>query len=122
MWRVTMNSVATLEKSRRIRVLNDNLRTTFIGGRVVVSAGVTAMSLDVKAHVFIHVQAFADFDEDNDPYGEHDFGIAGETFYCAPINDKLSPLTNDIRRLACLCTGETAVCGWLRTSTMKIRS
>ena len=34
--------------------------------------------------MFIHVQSFADFNADNDPYGEHDFGsfeVAGEPFF-----------------------------------------
>jgi hypothetical protein len=79
-----MNSVAAIEKSHRIRVLNDNFRTTFIGGRVVMSAGVADLTLGVRAQVMLKVQNFADFSENNDPYGEHDFGsfeVAGETFY-----------------------------------------
>jgi hypothetical protein len=79
-----MNSVATPETLRRIRVLNDNFRSTFIGGRVVMSSGVAALCLDVKAHAFIRVQAFAEFNADNDPHGEHDFGsfeVAGEKFF-----------------------------------------
>jgi hypothetical protein len=38
--RATMSDVATLKSSARIRVLNDNFRSTFIGGQVVMSAGV----------------------------------------------------------------------------------
>jgi hypothetical protein len=79
-----MNSVATPKTLRRIRVLNDNFRSTFIGGRVVMSSGVAALCLDVKAHAFIRVQTFAEFNADNDPHGEHDFGsfeVAGEKFF-----------------------------------------
>jgi len=79
-----MNNVAALKSSDRIRVLNDNFRTTFVGGRVVMTAGVAELALDVKARVLIDVQGFAKFTADNDPYGEHDFGVfevAGETFY-----------------------------------------
>ena len=68
----------------RIRVLNDNFRTMFIGGRVVVTAGVRALPLDVNARVLLAVQSFADFTEDNDPHGEHDFGsfeVGGEKFF-----------------------------------------
>ena len=49
-----------------------------------MSAGVAGLPLDVKAHVFIQVQSFADFNADNDPHGEHDFGsfeVAGEKFF-----------------------------------------
>ncbi len=79
-----MNKIVALETSNRIRVLNDNFRSTFIGGRVVMSAGVAALPLDVKAHAFLHVQTFTEFNADNDPHGEHDFGsfeVAGEKFF-----------------------------------------
>ena len=66
-----MNSVGALEKSTRIRVLNDNFRTTFLGGRVVMTAGVADLSLGVRAQVVLKVQNFADFNADNDPYGAH---------------------------------------------------
>jgi hypothetical protein len=58
-----MSSVATLKKSNRIRVLNDNFRTTFIGGRVVISTGVADLTLGVRAQVMLKVQNFADFNE-----------------------------------------------------------
>ena len=79
-----MNSVDALKTSARIRVLNDNFRATFLGGRVVMTAGVADLSLGVRAQVVLKVQNFADFNADNDPYGEHDFGsfeVAGETFF-----------------------------------------
>jgi Protein of unknown function (DUF3768) len=79
-----MTNVATLKTSTRIRVLNDNFRSTFIGGQVVMSAGVADLPLGMRAQVVLKVQNFADFNEDNDPYGEHDFGsfeVAGETFF-----------------------------------------
>ncbi len=69
-----MSKVATLKTSDRIRVLNDNFRTMFIGGQVVLSAGVADLPLGVRAQVVLKVQNYADFTPDNDPYGEHDFG------------------------------------------------
>lgn len=72
------------QKTERIRVLNDNFRTTFIGGQVVMTQGVNELPMDVKAKALLAVRSFNDFTGDNDPYGEHDFGcfeIAGETFY-----------------------------------------
>ena len=68
----------------RIRVLNDNFRSTFIGGTVVFTRGVSELPLDVKAKALLMVKTFEDFTRDNDPYGEHDFGyfeIVDETFY-----------------------------------------
>jgi hypothetical protein len=79
-----MSNVATLKTSTRIRVLNDNFRSTFIGGEVVMSAGVADLPLGTRAQVVLKVQSFSDFNGDNDPYGEHDFGsfeVAGETFF-----------------------------------------
>ena len=48
-----MNNVATLKTSMRIRVLNDNFRSTFIGGQVVMSAGVADLPLGVRAQVVL---------------------------------------------------------------------
>lgn len=74
----------TAEKTHTIRVLNDNFRSTFIGGQVVMTAGVSELPIDVKAKALLMVKTFKDFDGDNDPHGEHDFGsfeVAGERFF-----------------------------------------
>jgi hypothetical protein len=79
-----MSSTAGLKQSGRIRVLNDNFRSTYIGGRVVMTAGVNALPISTKAHVLLAVQSFDKFTEDNDPHHEHDFGsfdIEGETYF-----------------------------------------
>jgi hypothetical protein len=71
-------------KSGAIRVLNDNFRSTFIGGQVVMTVGVSELPLDVKANVLLMVKSFSAFNKDNDPHGEHDFGsfeFAGEKFF-----------------------------------------
>jgi hypothetical protein len=70
--------------SRRIRTLNDNFRTTFIGGNVVFTQMVAELPLDFKAQAILAVQDFTAFDGDNDPHHEHDFGdfkIAGEKYF-----------------------------------------
>jgi uncharacterized protein DUF3768 len=67
--------------TERIRALNDQLRTTGQGGDIVVTRGIAALDLSAKAAIFAAVQAFDQFNTDNDPYGEHDFGlleVAGE--------------------------------------------
>lgn len=58
----------------RVRLLNDNFRSTFIGGRVVMTQGVNELPLDIKARLILAVQSFDKFDADNDPRREHDFG------------------------------------------------
>jgi hypothetical protein len=57
-----------------IRELNDAFRTTFAGGRVLLTAGVDALPTDVQAMVLHTVATYSDFTPDNDPRGEHDFG------------------------------------------------
>jgi hypothetical protein len=58
----------------RIRELNDAFRITFEGGRVLITAGVSALPPVLAAEVLQRVRTFSDFTPDNDPYGEHDFG------------------------------------------------
>lgn len=83
--RATMNDIVSATTLHRIQVLNDFFRGTFLGGKVVITAGVAALPLDVKARVLLQVQSFAGFNSDNDPYSEHDFGgtftVAGEEFF-----------------------------------------
>src|SRR6202521_5118973 len=68
----------------KIADLNDAFRRTFTGGRVVMTAAVNELPLDVKARVIRAVQSFSKFDADNDPHHEHDFGsfeIDGKKFF-----------------------------------------
>jgi hypothetical protein len=68
----------------RIRALNDAFRTTFSGGRVLLSAGVAELPACVKAEALHQVASFKDFTPDNDPHGEHDFGsfeLVGRRFF-----------------------------------------
>ncbi len=47
-----------------------------------MTQGVDALPIDTKARMLLAVQSFNNFDADNDPHGEHDFGsfeLAGET-------------------------------------------
>jgi hypothetical protein len=70
-----MSQSDTCVRADRIRVLNDNFRSTFVGGRVLTTAGVADLPVDVKARLFLAVQSFDDFTGDNDPHREHDFGV-----------------------------------------------
>ena len=56
-----------------IATLNDKFRRSFIGGEVLLSAGIAAMSSEDKANIISMVQNFNDFTPSNDVYGEHDF-------------------------------------------------
>ena len=79
-----MVSSLSRAKRDRIRELNDKFRTTLTGGRVVMTAGIDALDSDVKAMVMRKVATFTEFDADNDPHKEHDFGsfeLSGRTFF-----------------------------------------
>ena len=73
----------TCERAR-VQALNDHFRRTRIGGRVLITAGVQALGREVVAQLLREVIAFDRFDADNDPHGEHDFGVvchAGERVF-----------------------------------------
>ncbi len=55
-----------------IRRLNDNLRRTGEGGRVVLTVGVTSLPATAVGDIVASVAKFDLFNADNDPYGEHD--------------------------------------------------
>ena len=68
--------------AERIRTLNDELRTTGIGGKMFLTRGMWAMGSDFVAHAVAAVRAFNAFSEDNDPWQEHDCAtleVDGET-------------------------------------------
>jgi hypothetical protein len=69
----------TVSNTKRIRELNDNFRRTFVGGAVMITAGVEAMPDEQRRSLLAKVRAFATFTEDNDPHGEHDFGAVDES-------------------------------------------
>ena len=67
-----------------LRSLNDAFRRSLQGGTVVLTAGIIALGTDAQARIFLAVQAFDTFTDDNDPWGEHDFGsceVDGERIF-----------------------------------------
>jgi hypothetical protein len=68
----------------KIAFLNDGLRRTFARGKVVMTAGVAALSEEALTQVLERVRHFDEFTTDNDPHGEHDFGnfeLAGVKYF-----------------------------------------
>ena len=69
----------TLSASKRdkIKELNDRFRTNLSVslGQVCYTSGIENLPLEKKSEVLEAVRSFKRFDENNDPWGEHDFGI-----------------------------------------------
>jgi hypothetical protein len=67
----------SLQEQRRalIRLQNDRFRITFLGGQVMMTVGVKGRGDTFVKGCVDAVRSFDTFNEENDPYGEHDFGI-----------------------------------------------
>jgi hypothetical protein len=62
------------EKSEKITALNDAFLRSAQGGKIVVTRSVAALPPEDQQAILRKIQLFEDFNEANDPYGEHDFG------------------------------------------------
>jgi len=74
------------QSCERVRDLNDRFRKTLdpMLGRMMLTAGVDGLPIDVRAMAIRKVVTFDAFSADNDPHGEHDFGsfdLAGDKFF-----------------------------------------
>lgn len=69
MWSNTMD-----EKTKRIRELNDILRTSFTGGRILTTIGIRRKPVEDVARILSMVRSFNKFNKNNNIYGENDYG------------------------------------------------
>lgn len=63
---------------------NDAFRQSFAGGQVCVTRGISALPQDAQTAIAERVRSFEEFDEESDPWGEHDFGsfeYSGQTIF-----------------------------------------
>ena len=59
----------------KIRELNDLARTAMgLASVLIQTEGIQALSEEDQSAIREKVERFTDFNPDNDPYGEHDFG------------------------------------------------
>jgi hypothetical protein len=63
------------DSAERVRQLNDAFRRSFVGGVVVVTAGFESLPAERRRGILAKIRAFDEFDQDNDPHGEHDLGL-----------------------------------------------
>lgn len=74
-------------RQQRVEIIaqyNDALRQTFWGGKVMMTEGVSALEATKVQLIFNAVRDFDTFTQDNDPYGERNFGkitMDGEGFF-----------------------------------------
>ena len=61
-------------RTTKIRALNDSLRKTGVGGRLVMTQGVASLPQSAIGAILAAVAGFEAFSDSNDPYGEHDMG------------------------------------------------
>jgi hypothetical protein len=75
----TTPATPALERTQRIRELNDAFRTSGQPvqppqGRKLITRGVHDLGPAAVAEIARRVMTFSTFEEANDPWGEHDFG------------------------------------------------
>ncbi len=71
-------------QSVKIAMLNDIFRNTGIGGKLIFTEAVRQLKAEDKNELLMLVCSYDNFTEDNDPYGEHDFGsieTRGEKYF-----------------------------------------
>lgn len=72
------------EKTTALARMNDQLRRTGLGGKVLITSGVQSLSHSTQARLLQAIALFDDFTEANDPYNEHDFGavdLEGDKYF-----------------------------------------
>ena len=81
---LSKNDASCRPDVRRIRELNDLLRATFTGGKVVVTAAVASLDDASRSKVLNTARTFQGFTRHNDPHGEHEcffFQVDGRRYF-----------------------------------------
>lgn len=81
---ITLENNTKTDQTRTIAALNDRFRQTYWGGAVMTTRGVDMLDELTSIKLFSAVMHYDEFTEDDDPYGEHDFGqiiIDGQKFF-----------------------------------------
>lgn len=60
---------------RRVLAINPVWKGAMLQGQFVVSSGFRALPEDTQILLISAVATFNDFNDDNDPYGDHSFGV-----------------------------------------------
>ena len=101
------------ETAVKIAALNDAARSN--AANYMATRGIMSLDEIAVSEAFVGVQQFDSFTEDNDPYGEHDFGsfkVAGEKvfwkidYYTQDLSGWCDPLDPDCRRVITVMLAE----------------
>lgn len=101
------------ETSMKIAQLNDAARSN--AANYMATRGIMSLDEVTISDIFVAVQDFSKFTEDNDPYGEHDFGslvVAGEKvfwkidYYDESLSNWCDPLDPDCQRVLTIMLAE----------------
>lgn len=68
----------------RIQALNDQLRCNPNGGQLYMTSAIVELEPKIQVRLMCLIRTFSDFNEENDPHGEHDFGaidLEGERYF-----------------------------------------
>lgn len=74
--------------------MRKNIFNPGMHNQIVFSTGVSALSLIEQVAILVKVRDFDNFNTDNDPYGEHDFGRID--FKGIPYYFKIDYYNNDL--------------------------
>lgn len=105
--------IATIERTRKIATLNDAARSN--AANYMATRGIMSLDEIVISDIFVAVQNFDKFTEDNDPYGEHDFGsfkVDGNKvfwkidYYTQDLSSGCDPLDPECRRVLTIMLAE----------------
>lgn len=101
------------ETSMKIAQLNDAARSN--AANYMATRGIMSLDEVTISDIFVAVQDFSKFTEDNDPYGEHDFGsftVAGNRvfwkidYYDQQLQYGSDPLDPECRRVITIMLAE----------------
>ena len=101
------------ETSMKIAQLNDAARSN--AANYMATRGIMSLDEVTISDIFVAVQDFSKFTEDNDPYGEHDFGsftVAGNKvfwkidYYQQDLSGGCDPLDLNCRRVLTIMLAE----------------
>ena len=108
-----MNSKSSISQVELVAQKNDAARSN--AANYIATKGIMSLDAMTICDVFLGVQDYTNFNEDNDPYGTHDFGsfeVRGHKvfwkidYYNQDLTEGRKPLDPDCRRVVTIMLAE----------------